>query len=343
MLKKLILIVSISLVGLGAMGQDAQLTQFYNAPLYINPAFTGSIEMSRVGFNQRIQWPTLAQTIETSSVYYDNHFANTPHGIGIIATRTRESIAQLKYTYVGLQYAYRLDLSKNWVLQVGTEARYFQKDADFNDLLFSDQIDLSTGSISNVSQEYISGQYVVQGFDLAMGGILFSNSSWIGASVFHLTEPDDSFLGNETSRIPRLYSVHAGHKFYLKKGRRRNTLSYSFQERSISIAANYKQQGPYAQMDVGLQTYLEPIYAGIWYRGIPISSEGSLSRNESMIMLVGFQLREGLNIGYSYDITVSDLRGASGGSHEISVSLLFGDIRRLRKRVKLPCFYVPYG
>ncbi len=340
---QIFLSLTLAVITVQSKGQDAQLSQFYNAPLYINPAFTGSIELSRVGFNQRIQWPTLAQTIETSSVYYDNHFANTPHGIGVIATRTRESIARLKYTYVGLQYAYRLDLNENWVFQLGTEARYFQKDADFEELLFSDQIDLSTGNINNVSQEFISGQYLVSGFDLAVGGVLFSNSSWLGASVFHLTEPDDSFLGNDESRIPRYISIHAGHKFYLKKGKRRNTLSYSFQERSISMAANYKSQGPFTQVDVGMQTYLEPIYFGLWYRGIPLSSSGSVNRNEAVIMLFGFQLREGLNVGYSYDFTVSELRGASGGSHEISISLLFGDIRRLRKRVKLPCFVVPYG
>ncbi|WP_420388273.1 type IX secretion system membrane protein PorP/SprF [Roseivirga sp.] len=326
----------------GLRAQDAQLTQFYNAPLYINPAFTGSIELSRVGFNQRIQWPTLAQTVETSSAYYDNHFANTPHGIGLIAVRTRESVAKLRYTYLGAQYSSRLELNDSWVFQLGTEVRWFQKDADFEELLFSDQIDLAAGTIAPTSAEFIQGQYQKSGFDLAVGGVLFSNSLWIGLSVFHLLEPDDSFAGEE-SNIPRFFSLHAGQKFYLKKGRRRNTLSYSFQERSISFAANYKSQGPFSQLDVGMQTYLEPFYAGVWYRGIPIQSVGSINKSESVIILAGVQLREGVNIGYSYDITVSELRGASGGSHEISISLLFGDIRRLRKHVKLPCFYVPYG
>ena len=325
-----------------ARAQDAQLTQFYNAPLYINPAFAGSIELSRVGFNQRIQWPTLAQTVETSSAYYDNHFANTPHGIGLIAVRTRESIAKLRYTYIGAQYASRLELNEKWVFQLGTEARWFQKDADFEELLFSDQIDLASGTISPTSAEFIQGQYQKSGFDLALGGVLYSGSTWLGVSVFHLLEPDDSFGGSE-SKIPRFYSVHAGQKFYLKKGRRRNTLSYSFQERSLSFAVNYKTQGPFAQLDLGVQTYLEPFYAGLWYRGIPIQSVGSINKSESVIILTGVQLREGVNIGYSYDITVSELRGASGGSHEISISLLFGDIRRLKKHVRLPCFYVPYG
>ena len=338
---KFIVVACLCMISYALRGQDAQLTQFYNAPLYMNPAFAGSIELSRVGFNQRIQWPTLAQTIETSSVYYDNHFANTPHGIGAIVTRTRESIAKLRYTYVGLQYSYRLDLSDSWVFQVGTEGRFFQKDADFEELLFSDQIDLNAGVIAPTSADFVQGQYQKTGFDLGMGGVLYTGASWLGFSVFHLLEPDDSFAGG-TSNIPRFFNIHAGQKIYLKKGKRRNTLSYSFQERSISLAANYKWQGPFTQLDLGVQTYLEPFYAGVWYRGIPLKSIGSINQSESVIILAGVQLREGINIGYSYDITVSELRGAAGGSHEISISLLFGDTRRLRKRIRLPCFYVPY-
>lgn len=337
-----IVVLLLSMLSNVVLGQDAQLTQFYNAPLYINPAFAGSIELSRVGFNQRIQWPTLSQTIETSSAYFDNHFNNTPHGFGLLVVKTRESLAKLSNSYIAGQYSYRLELNDNWVFQLGGEARYFQKDADFEELLFSDQIDLSSGVIADVSADFVGGQYRVGGLDLAAGGVLFSESSWLGASVYHLTEPDDSFDGN-SSKIPRFYSVHAGYKLNLKNGKRRKTLAYTFQERSISFAANYKQQGPFAQMDLGVQSYLEPLYFGVWYRGIPLKSLGSVNKNESIILLTGVQLREGVNLGYSYDYTVSELRGATGGSHEISISLLFGDRRRLKKHVRLPCFYLPYG
>jgi type IX secretion system PorP/SprF family membrane protein len=342
MMRKLFFITIILLVTQNfVLSQDAQLTQFYNAPLYINPAYAGSIELSRVGFNQRIQWPTLSQTIETSSAYFDNHFNNTPHGIGFLVVKNQESLAKLSYTYVALQYSYRLEINDNWVFQLGTEGRFFQKDADFEELLFSDQIDLSSGVIADVSADFVSGQYRVGGLDLAAGGVLFSNSSWLGASVYHLTEPDDSFDGN-SSKIPRFYSLHGGYKFNLKNGKRRKTLAYAFQERSISLAANYKQQSVFSQLDFGIQSYLEPVYFGLWYRGLPLNKLGSVNKSESIIFLMGVQLEEGINIGYSYDFTVSELRGASGGSHEISISLLFGDMRRLKKHVKLPCFYMPY-
>jgi len=341
-MRRLFFIVSLSIVALNfVLSQDAQLTQFYNAPLYLNPAYAGSIELSRVGFNQRIQWPTLSQTIETSSAYFDNHFNNTPHGVGFLVVKNRESLAQLTSTFLALQYSYRLELNENLVFQLGTEGRFFQKDADYEELIYSDQIDLSSGVIADISADFVSGQYRVGGLDLAAGGVLFSNAAWLGGAVYHITEPDDSFDGN-SSKISRFYSFHGGYKFNLKNGKRRKTLAYSFQERSVTLAANYKQQGVFTQLDFGVQSYLEPIYFGLWYRGLPINKLGSVNQSESVIVLVGVQLEEGINIGYSYDFTVSELRGASGGSHEISISLLFGDMRRLKKHVKLPCFYMPF-
>ncbi len=339
-LRSLTISLVVCLLSHGTMGQDAQFSQFYAAPLYLNPAFAGSIEMSRFGFNQRIQWPALAQTIKTSSAYIDHAIQGTAHGFGAIAVRHEESIAKLSYTYVGLQYSHMLELSGDWVFRMGVEGRVFQKDADFEELVFSNQIDIVSGTVSGSSGEFFEGQWQRRGFDLGAGGLLFSNNSWIGASVYHLTQPDDSFVDND-SKIPRFISFHAGHKFFLKQGGRLSRLEYSFQERSVTLAANYKTQGPFAQMDIGFQTFLEPIYAGIWYRGIPAGAVGTINRDESVILLAGIQLRSGLNIGYSYDITVSELRGSTGGSHEISISMLFGNSLKRRRGTKLPCFYTP--
>ena len=57
-----------SILGLGillgtvlvALGQDPQYSQFYAAPLYLNPAFAGSAMAPRVNFNHRNQWPSLS-------------------------------------------------------------------------------------------------------------------------------------------------------------------------------------------------------------------------------------------------------------------------------------------
>ncbi|MEX2566596.1 MAG: type IX secretion system membrane protein PorP/SprF, partial [Cyclobacteriaceae bacterium] len=44
-------------LGSSVFGQDFHYTQFYAAPLNLNPAFTGAMETMRIGANYRKQWP----------------------------------------------------------------------------------------------------------------------------------------------------------------------------------------------------------------------------------------------------------------------------------------------
>lgn len=53
--------------------QDIQFSQFYAAPLYLNPAMTGASEMTRIGVNYRNQWPGLDQTFNAYSAYADHY------------------------------------------------------------------------------------------------------------------------------------------------------------------------------------------------------------------------------------------------------------------------------
>jgi hypothetical protein len=77
----------------------------------------------------------------------------------------------------------------------------------------------------------------------------------------------------------------------------------------------------------------------MWYRGIPIQEEfEGFNDKESIIFLVGLTA-DNLNIGYSFDYTISELDIASGGAHEISISYRFPpDPRRPPKNIRqIPC------
>ena len=51
--------------------QDPQFSQFYAAPLYLNPAFAGSSQQGRVGLNYRNQWPGIDANFTTVSAFAD--------------------------------------------------------------------------------------------------------------------------------------------------------------------------------------------------------------------------------------------------------------------------------
>ena len=70
--------------------QDPQFSQFYAAPLYINPAFTGASQFTRFGVNYRSQWPNLDASFETFSFYADHFVEKYNSGIGLILTTDRQ-------------------------------------------------------------------------------------------------------------------------------------------------------------------------------------------------------------------------------------------------------------
>jgi len=90
------------IVGLNKIwAQDAQFSQFYAAPLYLNPAFAGAAQEARVGINYRNQWPQIDEAnFETISAYFDTYFYESNSGVGLIINRDKEGFAGLRSTNV---------------------------------------------------------------------------------------------------------------------------------------------------------------------------------------------------------------------------------------------------
>jgi hypothetical protein len=138
-------------------------------------------------------------------------------------------------------------------------------------------------------------------------------------------------------------SVHGGYKFFFRPGVQGNGVFARPRERSIAPVAQYRHQGLFNQADVGMYYTFEPLIIGTWYRGIPFKSVNGFANNESVVLLVGLTLKgekDILNIGYSYDYTISKLGPGSGGAHEFSLVYSW-PIRNPRKPPKdkliIPC------
>src|SRR6188472_1247733 len=91
--------------------QDPQFSQFYAAPLYLNPAFAGSTSQARAGINYRNQWPAIDANFTTMSAYFDYFIEDKNSGIGMLLMRDQEGLAGLRSLSLSLQYAYELQIS----------------------------------------------------------------------------------------------------------------------------------------------------------------------------------------------------------------------------------------
>ena len=327
--------------GMVAYGQDVQYSQFYAAPLYLNPAFTGSTQLTRVGANYRTQWPALEANYVTLSAWADHYFEDKNSGVGFLIQTDKEGLAGLRSNSFTGSYSYQLPVTQNFTLRAGVQAGYVIRDINFSSLTFGDQYD-ANGFISGPTAESFDTGAQKNYFDLGAGLLLYSQNAWIGFAASHLTTPNQSLIGEE-SPLPMKFSVHGGYKFYFKSGVIGSGLYTESQERSIAPTLQYRLQGQYSQLDIGFYYTFEPLVLGIWYRGVPYKQFDDYVNNESVVLLVGYSKRTRdniLNIGYSYDITISKLGASSGGAHEFSISYAWftGDPRKPPKNVRLiPC------
>ena len=342
MVKKLIyiLLITVIMIGMRVSAQDVQFSQYYAAPLYLNPALAGINQIGRAGINYRSQWPGVDASFETFSAYIDNNWDEKNSSLGLLFTSDLAGIGSLRATEVALQYAYQARLNPFWTFRPAFQVSYASRSIDYTRLIFGDQLD-NNGLTGNPTNESFAGNSTSY-FDLGLGGIVFSEQSWLGLAVHHLLEPNQS-LGTGTSELPRKISIHGGYKIPLRTDYKRGETA-SGKEKSVSPTFNYKAQGQFQQLDLGAYFTYSPVIFGMWYRGIPLTKNiANGSNSEAIIAMIGLT-RNQFNFGYSFDYTLSDLGISSGGAHEISMTYTFriGDPRKPSRNVRELRCPVPY-
>ena len=325
-----LILAATTFVGNKATAQDPQFSQYYAAPLYLNPALAGINQRGRAGVNYRNQWPSIDASFETTSVFVDYNFEDYQSSLGLIVTNDQEGLAGLNSTTIGLQYAYQTYVDYKWAIRPAMQVSYTARDINFDKLVFGDQLDIS-GPTGNPTAETFNTGLNVNYFDLALGGLLYSNNVWLGVAFHNILEPDQSLIGGE-SILPSRFSLHGGYKLPLNTA---NDGRSGGRERSVTPTFNYRAQGEFDQLDLGVYLTLQPIIFGLWYRGIPIKQFENFPNNEALIFMVGVS-QKNMSIGYSYDYTLSELGTAAGGAHELSLIISFdaGDPRKPPREVR---------
>ncbi len=315
MTRQIFLLCCCILCGCGVLkAQDPIFSQFYAAPLQLNPAFTGNTNGAHFALNYRNQWPSIPEAYVTYSASYDQFFPSLNSGFGLMLLSDDAGLGLIKTNKVGGFFSYRLQMSDDFFLKLGTEASVVQTRLDWDRFIFLDQIDERVGPISpggtpfpteEMRPDKVSTTYL----DISAGILVYSPGLYGGISIKHLNTPDESILGinaNLNKGLPLRFTIHGGAEIKLSQGNKRTPASF------ISPNIMFVKQGDFGQVNAGAYLKLGFLFGGAWYRH-------TLSNADAAIFLLGVQ--QGVfKIGYSYDWTLSSLTvGDSGGSHEMSL------------------------
>ena len=340
----------LSVIGISEIkAQDAEFTQFYAAPLNLNPALTGAGKCHRITTNYRNQWSGVNQGFNAGYTNYmagyDTYLKKYNSGIGFSLMMDNSGAAAPKidqdpnstnsslerdratgirssrrFVHPTLHYAYRVYLPAELTMQIGLQASYVFQNLRTENLIFENQIDPLTGYNSSLLSD---PSYTPEVFtkinpfmNFATGITLYNDIAYGGVSVKNITQPKASYIGNSDQiLLQRKITVHGGTIIPLST--RYNHETY------IAPEFLYTMQGPLKQINFGL--YWEgkvgdhPIYAGMWVRH-------TLSNLDAFVPYFGINPnQQSLKIAFSYDITLGSGFGYinTWGTPEISVMFHF--------------------
>jgi len=294
--------------------QDPIYSQYYSAPLQLNPAFAGNTDYPLFHANYRLQWPSIAQAYTTYSASYDQYFDRTRSGLGFHVLSDDAGNGILKTVKLSGIYSYKIQFSGDYNLKIGLEAGFIQSRLNWNKLIFSDQLDPSTGAITSggsvlPSTETQPDRLNTGMLDISSGVLLYNPLYYVGISFKHLNNPQNSLLGSSESFVglPTRISLHGGLQINFDRGNKKDEGSF------ISPNVLLLKQGGFHQMNIGSYGSFKNLLLGIWYRT-------TFNNSDAVIFTTGAKL-ETIKLQYSYDYTISELGLNTGGTHEISIKM----------------------
>ncbi len=295
--------------------QDHIYSQFYNAPIYLNPALTGQFE-GDIRFNAlyRNQWTGLASDFSYMTASGDLNLHQINSGVGLIFNRSSEGTAYLLKNNIAASYSYIIG-GDDFALSFGLQGGITNQKLNWDKLVFGDQIDISTGyipgSISGAERPGIDSRYY---FDANAGANLVYGKFMIGVAAHHLNKPDESLSGFQ-AKLPMRISGNVSYQITLIPDQYDRDGSYLIP----SIVA-YKQQNVMSY-SFGTQFKYKGVNAGIWFR-----NDGNSKGNDAVVFSVIFDIfnrrtnGEKFRLGISHDATTSKINYSNtGGTSEIGI------------------------
>lgn len=264
--------------------QDAQFTQYMYNTININPAYAGSRGAMSIFALHRTQWVGLDGAPTTNAVSINTPISNSNLGLGV--SFVNDKIGPTNENTISADLSYSIQTSADFKLSFGMKATANLFNLDVNKLNPADQGDKQFENLRNVFTPNIGA------------GIYYhSDKAYLGLSVPNFIQTN-RYNDNEVAIFKEKINYYfiGGYVFDLSN-------DIKFKPAFLTKVV----EGSPLQVDVSANfMFVEKLTLGVAYRW-----------SAAMSAMVGFQVSDGMYIGYGYDLETTNLENYNSGSHEI--------------------------
>ncbi len=335
--------------------QDIHISQYYNFPLYSNPANTGDIKGSiRAVAIYRSQWSNIAIPYTTSGFsfegnLYRNRYKTKSVGIGIMLLNDKVGDFKLITNFIVLSLAGSVKLNSRNSLALGLQGGFGQKRFDSSKLKWGNQYNgLNYDSNLSSGEQYYNNLIyndISAGLNWSFDANPRNKGTYardankpkgnLGIALFHINRPNTNF--NAPTKLDRVY----------RKLSVNGSLNITNPTTNVTYIPSFlcEFQGPSIKINVGsMFRYL--LKEGTIYTGFTDGraiSFGVFYRVKDAFVLSTLYEYQRIAFGLSYDINISKLVVATAARGGFEFSLKYttppalryskgGKIRKVRAK-----------
>ena len=269
----------------GYAQQDSQFTQYMYNTANINPAYAGQRDVLSIFALHRTQWVGLDGAPTTNTFSAHTPIENSQIGVGLSFINDR--IGPSDDNSISVDVSYTVPLSLDFDLSFGIKGTANLLNVDYTKLNIYNPGDpgFQTNIDNRFSPNFGAGVYV------------HSENTYVGLSVPNFLETKHFDEGKYAAAKEKMhYYLIAGHVFELSP-------SLKFKPSALMKVV----QGAPLQADLSANFLInEKFTLGAAYRW-----------SAALSAMVGFQITDGLFIGYAYDAETTKLANYNSGSHEV--------------------------
>ena len=292
--------------------QDAHFSQYHQMPLIINPAYTGNFNgMMRATAMYRNQYFSIPNTnggtyqtiaLAVDGTLFSKRISPNKFNVGLCLTSDHAGEGSLtsQQALFSISYIKSTDRYNKSAISIGLQGGAVFKRVFTNDLLFESQIDNFgfNRNLFNGETKLNGGTMMYPDFNF---GAMWQHeasdyvSYYIGGSIYHIGEPNESFFKDTLNFIPRRFNFHGGVDININD-EMVITPSILFMKQASAMQLNAGFSFKY-KFDNNLLGFLLFRYRGF---------------SDAFIFGIGMEKGD-FRGSFSYDFTVSDLNRANNG------------------------------